>query len=187
MLFPATQLRSGQTIKHENELYRVMEVTHITPGNKRGIVQSKLRNLRTGLQTENRFRSEDKIERATLDQQEMEFLYEDGGQYHFMNTETYEQVALTKDDLGDFTGFLTPNVRVQVELWEEKPVGVALPKTVDLEVVDVPPAMKTATVTQVLKPATLETGLVVQVPNFIENGERIRVDTSTGDYLSRAK
>lgn len=185
-MFPATQLRSGQTIKHENELYRVMEVTHITPGNKRGIVQSKLRNLRTGLQTENRFRSEDKVERVVLDQQEMEFLYEDG-QYHFMNTETFEQVALTKEDLGDHVGFLTPNVKVQVELWEEKPVGISLPKTVDLRVVDVPPGMKTATATQVLKPATLETGLVVQVPNFVENEEVIRVDTTTGEYLSRAK
>ena len=187
MYLQATQLRVGTVIRHENEIYRVMQVTHITPGNKRGLVQTKMRNLRTGLQTENRFRSEDKVERMTLDQHEMEFLYQEGDLFHFMNTESYEQTTLSRDDLGDAVGYLTPNLRVQVEFIEEKPMGVELPKTVDLEVQDTPPGIKTATVTNVLKPATTETGLVVQVPNFIETGSVIRVDTDTGAYLSRAK
>ena len=187
MYLQATQLRVGTVIRHENEIYRVMQVTHITPGNKRGLVQTKMRNLRTGLQTENRFRSEDKVERMTLDQHEMEFLYQEGDLFHFMNTETYEQTTLSRDDLGDAVGYLTPNLRVQVEFIEERPMGVDLPKTVDLEVKDTPPGIKTATVTNVLKPATTETGLVVQVPNFIETGSVIRVDTDTGSYLSRAK
>jgi elongation factor P len=117
----------------------------------------------------------------------MEFLYQDGESYNFMNTENYEQVALTKEDLGDAVGYLIPNLRVQVEFYESKPMGIELPKTVDLKIKDVPPGMKTATVTNVLKPATTETGLVVPVPNFIETGEVIRVDTETGSYLSRAK
>ena len=187
MFVPATQLKVGTIIKYNNDLCRVTQVTHITPGNWRGMVQTKMRNLRSGLSTENRFRSEDKVEKITLEQHEMEFLYQDGDIFHFMNTESYEQVELSRDDLGDAVGFLTPNLKVSVEFHEEKPLGVDLPKTVDLKVTDVVPAMKTATVTNVLKPATTETGLVVQVPNFIEIGSVIRVDTESGSYLSRAK
>lgn len=187
MFVPATQLRTGTIIKFQNDLYRVTQVTHITPGNWRGMVQTKMRNLRTGLQTENRFRSEDKVEKITLDQHEMEFLYQDGDDFHFMNTENYEQVVLTRDDLGDAVGYLIANLHLQVEFHESKPIGVELPSTVDLKVTDVAPGMKTATVTNVLKPAKTETGLVVPVPNFIQTGDVIRVDTSTGAYLSRAK
>ena len=187
MHIPATQLRNGTVIRWQNDLYRVSQVTHITPGNWRGMVQTKMRNLRTGLSTENRFRSEDKVERITLEQNEMEFLYQDGEDYHFMNTETYEQTVLRKADLGDATGYLTPNLKVTVEFHETQPIGVELPKTVDLKVTDVVPALKSATVTNVLKPATTETGLVVQVPNFVEVGSVIRVDTETGGYLSRAR
>jgi elongation factor P len=187
MLVPATQLKVGTVIKYQNDLCRVSQVTHITPGNWRGMVQTKMRNLRTGLSTENRFRSEDKVEKVTLEQHEMEFLYQDGEIFHFMNTANYEQVELSRDDLGDAIGYLTPNLKVSVELYEDKAIGVELPKTVDLKVIDVVPAMKTATVTNVLKPATTETGLVVPVPNFIEVGAVIRVDTDTGGYLSRAK
>jgi elongation factor P len=117
----------------------------------------------------------------------MEFLYQDGEEFHFMNTEDYEQVVLTRDDLGDAVGYLTPNSKLQVEFYESRPIGVELPTTVDLKVTDTPPGMKTATATNVLKPATTETGLVVPVPNFIGIGDVIRVDTSTGAYLSRAK
>jgi elongation factor P len=151
------------------------------------MVQTKMRNLRTGLSTENRFRSEDKVEKVTLEQHEMEFLYQDGDLFHFMNTENYEQVELSRDDLGGTVGYLVPNLKLQVEFYEGKPIGVELPKTVDLKVTEVVPAMKTATVTNVLKPATTETGLVVPVPNFIETGAVIRVDTESGAYLSRAK
>jgi elongation factor P len=187
MLIPATQLRVGMVIQHQNDLWRVMNVVHVTPGNWRGMVQTKLRNLRSGTQTEHRFRSEDKPERVTLEQHEMEYLYESDGQYHFMNTENYEQMALQGDLLGDAVHYLTPNSRIQVEFHEDKPMGVSLPKTIDLRVVETAPGLKSATVTNALKPATTETGLVVQVPNFISEGDLIRVDTETGEYQSRAK
>jgi elongation factor P len=187
MLIPATQLRVGMVIQHQNDLWRVMNVVHVTPGNWRGMVQTKLRNMRTGNQTEHRFRSEDKAERVTLEQHEMEYLYESDGQYHFMNTESYEQIGFDAELLGDAVHYLTPNSRIQVELHEGRPMGVSLPKTVDLRVVETAPGLKSATVTNALKPATTETGLVVQVPNFIGEGDVIRVDTETGEYLSRAK
>jgi elongation factor P len=187
MLIPATQLRVGMIIQHQNDLWRVMNVIHVTPGNWRGMVQTKLRNLRSGTQTEYRFRSEDRAERVTLEQQEMEYLYESDGQYHFMNTQNYEQVALADDVLGGAVKYLTPNARIQIEFHEGNPMGVSLPKTVDLKVVETAPGLKSATVTNVLKPATTETGLIVQVPNFISEGDLIRIDTETGEYLSRAK
>jgi elongation factor P len=187
MLIPATQLRVGMIVQHQNDLWRVMNVVHVTPGNWRGMVQTKLRNLRSGSQTEYRFRSEDKAERVTLEQHDMEYLYESDGQYHFMNTENYEQIALDQDLLGDTVKYLIANARIQVEFHEGRPMGVSLPKTVDLKVVETAPGLKSATVTNVLKPAKTETGLVVGVPNFINEGDVIRVDTETGEYLSRAK
>ncbi len=187
MLIPATQLRAGMIVKHQNDLYRVMNVVHVTPGNWRGMVQTKLRNLRSGTQMENRFRSEDKVERVTFEQHEMEFLYQADDQYHFMNTENYEQIVLDAEALGDAVNYLTPNQRVQVEFYENKPMGVSLPKTVDLKVTHTEPALRGATVTNVLKPATVESGAVVQVPGFVAIGDVIRVDTESGEYLSRAK
>src|SRR2546428_10000941 len=187
MLIPATQLRVGMIVQHQNDLWRVMNVVHVTPGNWRGMVQTKLRNLRSGTQPEYRFRSEDKAERVTFEQHEMEFLYESDGQYHFMNPETFEQMAPEPDILGDAVKFLVPNSRIQVEFHEGKPMGVSLPKTIDLKIVETAPGLKSATVTNVLKRATTETGLVVQVPNFIGEGDVIRVDTETGEYVSRAE
>ena len=186
MLIRATQLRVGMLINYQNELHRVTNVVHVTPGNWRGMVQTKLRNLRSGSQTENRFRSEDKVERVTLEQHEMEFLYSDD-HYHFMNTESFDQIPLDAETLGDATQYLTPNLRLQVEFHEGTPVAVSLPKTVDLTVTETAPGMRGATVTNSLKPATTETGLVVPVPSFIDVGDVIRVDTETGEYLSRAK
>lgn len=187
MVIPATQLRVGMLITYQNELHRVTSVVHVTPGNWRGMVQTKLRNLRSGTQTENRFRSEDKVDRVTLEQHEMEFLYRSDDHYHFMNTETFDQIPLDSDTLGDATQYLKPNLRLQVEFYEGTPVAVALPKTVDLTVSDTAPGMRGATVTNSLKPATTETGLVVPVPSFIDVGDVIRVDTESGAYLSRAK
>jgi elongation factor P len=187
-MIQATQLRAGMLIHHQGELYRVTAVTHVTPGNWRGMVQTKLRSVRSGSQTEHRFRSEDKVERVTLEQHDMEFLYESGGDYHFMNAENYEQVTLSAEVLGDAVHYLKPNMRLQIEFYEgTTPVAVELPKTVDLAITDTTPGIKGATVTNVLKPATTETGLVVQVPPFIEIGETIRIDTESGQYLSRAK
>ncbi|HWP64455.1 MAG TPA: elongation factor P [Candidatus Limnocylindria bacterium] len=187
MPIAATQLRVGMIIQHEGELWRVMSTMHITPGNKRGHMQTKLRNLRSGSQTEYRFRSEDSVDRVSLEQHEMEYLYASDGFHYFMNTETYEQLPLSDEVLGDAIHYLTPNLRIQVEFYEEKPIGVELPKTVDLRIVETTPGLKGATVTNVLKPATTETGLVVQVPSFVGEGEVIRVDTETGEYVSRVK
>jgi len=187
MLIPATQLRAGMIIKYQNDLYRVTNVVHVTPGNWRGMVQTKLRSLRSGTQTENRFRSEDKVDRVTLEQHEMQYLYQSDDQYHFMNTENYEQIMLDAEALGDAVNYLTENLQVQVEFYEGSPMGVSLPKTVDLKVTQTDPALKSATVTNVLKPATVETGAIVQVPGFVAIGDVIRVDTESGEYLSRAK
>lgn len=187
MFVPATQLRVGMIVVHQTDLHRIMELIHITPGNKRGFVQTKMRNLRSGLQTEYKFRSEDKVDRVSLEQTEMEYLYQSGNDFHFMNSDNYEQITLSKDSLGDSVSYLTPNLKIRVDMYDGQPVGVSLPKTVDLRVTDAPPTMKSATVTNELKPATTETGLVVRVPSFIGVGDTVRVDTETGAYLSRAK
>ncbi len=187
MLVPATQLRVGMVVMHNNDLHRIMELTHVTPGNWRGFVRTKLRNLRSGLQTEHRFRSEDKVDRITLEQLEMEYLYQSGDDFFFMNSENYDQLSLSKNALGDSVSYLIPNLKIKVDYHEDRPVGVTLPKTVDLQVTDTPPSLKSATVTNELKPATTETGLIVRVPSFIDVGETIRVDTETGEYISRAK
>jgi elongation factor P len=145
-----------------------------------------MRNFRTGTMIEHRFSSEDKLEKASLDEHEMEYLYDDGEYYYFMNTETYEQMHLTKDLLGDATNFLIANLKVDVQFYEGKPLSVDLPPTVDLTVVETEPGIKGATVSNVTKPAKLETGLVVQVPPFIVEGEKIRVSTAESAYMERA-
>lgn len=187
MLMPATQLRVGMVVMFNNDLHRIMELTHVTPGNWRGFVRTKLRNLRSGLQTEHRFRSEDKVDRITLEQLEMEYLYQSGDDFFFMNSENYDQLSLSKDVLGDSVNYLIPNLKIKVDYHEDQAVGISLPKTVDMQVTETPPGMKSATVTNELKPATTETGLIVRVPSFIDVGETIRVDTETGEYVSRAK
>ena len=185
-MISSTQLRPGMVVKFNNELYSIFKMTHRTPGNLRGFVQVKMRNFRTGTMVEHRFSSEDRVEKASLDEQEMEFLYDDGEYYYFMNTETFEQMHLLKDLLGDATNFLTPNLKVNVEFYEGKAISVELPASVDLTVVETEPGLKGATVSNVTKPAKLETGLVVQVPPFISEGEKIRVSTSESAYLDRA-
>lgn len=187
MAISATQLRPGMVILHEKDLFSVFSITHRTPGNLRAFVQAKLRNLRSGSMIEHRFRSEDRVERAVLDETEMEFLYHDGDDYHFMNTETYDQIHLSHEVLGGAVEYLIPNLRIQVEFFEGRPVSIELPATVDLEVKETEPSLKGATVSNVTKPATMETGLVVQVPPFISAGEKIRVDTAEGKYLERVK
>ncbi|HTC93416.1 MAG TPA: elongation factor P [Terriglobales bacterium] len=186
MSIPATQLRPGMIIKHNNDLHAVFSVEHRTPGNLRAFIQAKLRNLRTGAMFEHRFRSPDPIEKIVVDEVEMEFLYADGEDYYFMNTENYEQIHLNKDVLGDATDYLTANLQIKVEFYDGKAVGVELPQTVELTVIETEPGLKSATASSVTKPAKLETGVVVQVPPFINEGEKIRVDTAEGAYLSRA-
>jgi len=185
-MIAATQMRPGMVIKFNNDLFSIFSVNHRTPGNLRGFVQAKMRNLRSGTMIEHRFSSEDKVERAILDEVKMEYLYDDGEYYYFMNIENYEQMHLTKDILGDATDYLIPNLKVHVEFYEGKPMSVELPATVDLTVVETEPGLKSATASNVTKPAKLETGLVVQVPPFIVEGEKIRVNTSEGTYQERA-
>ena len=186
MAIPATQLRPGMIIKHNNDLHSVFSVEHRTPGNLRAFIQAKLRNLRTGAMFEHRFRSPDPIEKINVDEVQMEFLYNDGGDYYFMNTENYEQIHLGKEILGDSVDYLTANLQIRVEFFDGKAVGIELPQTVDLKVIETEPGLKSATASSVTKPAKTETGLVVQVPPFINEGETIRVDTAEGTYLSRA-
>jgi elongation factor P len=182
----ATQVRPGMVIKFNNDLYSIFSMVHRTPGNLRAFVQVKMRNLRNGSMTEHRFSSTDNVERAMLDEQEMQYLYDDGEYYYFMNTETYEQMHLTKDLLGDATDYLIPNLHVHVEFFEGKPMSVELPPSVEMTVMETEPGLKGATVSNVTKPAKMETGLMVQVPAFINEGERIRVSTSEGAYQERA-
>jgi elongation factor P len=173
-------------IKFNNDLFSIFSVNHRTPGNLRGFVQAKMRNLRSGSMMEHRFSSEDRVERAMLEEHEMEYLYDDGEYYYFMNTENYEQMHLMKDILGDAVNYLIPQLRVKVEFFEGKPISVELPPTVDMTVVETEPGIKGASVSNVTKPAKVETGLVVQVPPFIIEGEKIRVSTAEGTYQERA-
>ena len=186
MQIAATQLRPGMVVKFNNDLFSIFKMEHRTPGNLRGFVQVKMRNFKSGTMIEHRFSSEDKVEKASLDEQEMEYLYDDGEYYYFMNTESFEQMHLVKDLLGDATDYLTPNLKVLVEFYEGKPISVELPATVDLTVAETEPGIKGASVSNVTKAAKMETGLVVQVPPFINEGEKIRVSTSDASYQARA-
>lgn len=186
-MIQATQMKRGMCIKHDNDLYRVVSTQHITPGNWRGMVQAKIRHLKSGSIVEHRFRSEDRVERAFLDETEMEFLYREGEMYHFMNNQTFEQMGLSDDVLGDAVPFLIPNIKLKIEMYEGRPVGIELPLTVEMTVMETEPAIKGASVSNQSKPAKMENGLVVQVPPFIAPGDIIRVDTSSSSYIERAK
>jgi elongation factor P len=185
-MISATQIRPGMIIKFNNDLHSIFSMVHRTPGNLRAFVQVKMRNLRNGAMMEHRFASEDRVEKAILEQLEMEYLYDDGEYYHFMNTENFEQMHLTKDILGDAVNYLVPQLKVEIEFYEGKPMGVELPASVTLTVVETEPGLKGASVSNVGKPAKMETGLIVQVPAFVNEGEKIRVSTTEGTYLERA-
>src|ERR1700731_1852259 len=185
-MIASTQLRPGMVIKFNNDLFSIFSVNHRTPGNLRGFVQAKMRNLRSGSMFEHRFSSEDRVDRAVMEETEMEYLYDDGEYFYFMNTENYEQMHLTKDLLGDAVNYLIPQLKVNVEFYEGKPISVELPPTVDMTVMETEPGLKGATVSKVTKPAKMETGLVVQVPPFINQGEKIKVNTAEGTYQERA-
>jgi elongation factor P len=172
-------------VKHEGGLYRVLDLHHITPGNKRGHVQCKLRDIRSNRLIDYKFRSEDDVERATLDEHQMQFLYRDGDLFYFMNTESYDQIHLSQEVLGDSALYLLPESVISVEFYDTEPVGIHLPQTVDLKVSDTVPGIKGATASAPVKPATMETGLVVTVPAFINTGDLVRINTETGEYLSR--
>ena len=185
MSIPATQMRPGMVIKFKDDLHLVFSVEHRTPGNLRAFIQAKLRNIRTGSMFVERFRSPDPIDRVHVDEIKMEFLYNDGDEYYFMD-DKFEQTMLTRDTLGDAVEFLMPNLSIGVSFHDGKAVGIELPSVVEMTVVQTEPGIKSATASSVTKPATTETGLVVQVPPFINEGEKIRVDTAEGAYMSRA-
>ena len=182
----ATRLKNGMLFQLNQDLYRVLEVNHVTPGNLRGFVRVKARNIRNGSLYDQKLRSEDFVERAILEEKEMQYLYHEGDAYHFMDTSSYEQIHISSDTLGDSINYLKAEMTIQVEFYGEEPVGIELPQTVDLKVLDTAPGIKGATASAQVKPATLETGLVVQVPPFVNTGDLIRVNTETGEYLSRA-
>ncbi len=187
MAIPATQIRRGMVIVFEGQPCKVVEFRHHTPGNLRAMIQTKLRNIRTGSSFEHRFRSADTIEKASMEQHEMEYLYSDGSHHHFMNTETFDQTALSGDDLGDAAQWLSPGLKIQAEFYEGEPIGIDLPPSLELEVKQTEPSLKGATVSNVNKPATLENGVTIQVPPFVNEGDRIRVDPVEGRYIERAK
>jgi elongation factor P len=181
----ATRLRKGNLIKVGNDLFRILELHHLTPGNKRAHIQVRMRNIRSGTLADQKFRAEEDVERATLDEREMQYLYNDGDSFYFMDTASYEQVHITAEALGDSKDYLVSEMLIRVEFYDVEPVGIELPPTVDLVVKETVPGIKGATASAQVKPATLETGLVVQVPSFVNEGDRIRINTDTGEYQGR--
>jgi elongation factor P len=182
----ATRLKKGMLVKIGEDLFRVLDLQHVTPGNLRGFVRVKFRNIRTGSLSDQKLRSEDSMDRAILDEREMQYLYKDGDSFHFMDTASFEQLHIPAEALGESVNYIIPDALIRVEFYGAEPVGIELPPTVDLKVEDTVPGIKGATASAQVKPARLETGLVVQVPPFVNTGDMVRVSTETGEYLSRA-
>jgi elongation factor P len=182
----ATRLRTGMMIIHEGQLCRVLRVEHVTPGKGKAHVQATVRNVKAGNSMPCRWNSDDKIERAFLEEHQMEYLYDDGDRYHLMNTETYEQIEMDHETFGEAINFILPNHKVMITFYEGSPVGIDLPPTVDLKVVEAEPALKKQTASSSYKRCKVETGLTVMVPSFIKAGDVIRVSTETGEYQERA-
>ena len=187
MAMPATQIRRGMVLVFENDPCRVIEFRHHTPGNLRAMVQAKLKNLRTGNSFEHRFRAADSIEKASMETHELEFLYQGGDTYHFMNTENYDQLEMDEETLGDNAQWMQPGMKIIAEYYNGRPIGIELPNYLVLEIVDTAPVMKSATKTASTKPAKLENGVTVNVPEFVATGDKIRVNPTTGEYIERAK
>ncbi|MBO8128490.1 MAG: elongation factor P [Peptococcaceae bacterium] len=184
-MISTNDFRTGLTIELNGEVYQVIDFLHVKPGKGAPFVRSKLKNLQSGAVIEKTFNAGEKVPLARLDRREMQYLYNDGENYYFMDTESYDQVNLTEDQLGDRIKFLKDNMMVKVIFYEEKILGIELPNTVELEVVDTTPGIKGDTASGGSKPATLETGLVVQVPFFVNVGDVLQIDTRTGEYLKR--
>ena len=184
-MIQATQLRPGMVIKFNNDLFSIFSVNHRTPGNLRGFVQVRMVNIESGTNTEQRFSSEEKVERATLDQHKLQFSYRAGDVYHFMNTESYEMIELSADVLGDNAGYLTEGMLLSADYFEGRVVGIEPPMFVELTVKETTPNIKGAAVQNTAKPATLETGLEIKVPSYIESGNRVKIDTRTGEFVER--
>lgn len=184
-MISTSEFRNGMTIEMEGTLYNILFFQHVKPGKGGAFVRSRLKNLKTGAVLEKTFRAGEKVEVAVLDKRKMQFLYEESGSYHFMDMDTYEQMAIGADDLGETARFLKEEIVVDISLHEEKPIGVELPIFVELEVSETAPGVKGDTASGGSKPATLETGATVQVPLFMEAGNVIKVDTRNGEYVER--
>ena len=187
MAINATEIRRGMSILFEGEPCRVVDFRHHTPGNLRAMVQAKLKKLRTGTTFEHRFRATDSVDVASLETHELEFLYQGGDDYHFMNTESFDQMELDGETLGDAAKWMSPGMKLQAEFFNGRPIGIQLPNALVFEIVETAPVMKTATKTSSTKPAKLDNGVMVNVPEFLQTGERIRVNPSSGEYIDRAK
>jgi len=184
-MITATKLRTGMMIIYNGDLHRVLKVDHVTPGKGKAHVQATIRNIKTGNSLPTRWNSDDKIERAFLEEHQMQYLYDDGERYHLMNTETYEQIEMDHEMFGEAINYVLPNMNVQVTFYEGQPVGLDLPQTVDLKVVEAEPAIKKQTAQSSYKRCKVETGLQVMVPNFVEAGDTIRINTESGEYQER--
>jgi elongation factor P len=187
MAFSATQIRRGMVLVFEGDPCRVVEFRHHTPGNLRAMVQAKLKNLRTGSNFEHRFRAADTIVKADMETHELEFMYQGGDSYHFMNIENYDQIEMDEEALGDAAPWMQPGMKILAEYYNGRPIGIELPNSLVLAIVDTAPVVRGATKNASSKPAKLENGVTVNVPEFVETGTRIRVNPSTGEYLDRAK
>ena len=183
----ASEMRKGQTVKIDGKLYAIVDYQHVKLGKGGAVYQTKLKSLTDGSIQNVRLRSEETVEEAYLDKHTYEYLYSSGSEHVLMDTTNYDQITLDDDAFGDGPKYLKPNTRLQVSMYQGRPIIVALPNTVDLEVTDTPPEIRGATATNQPKPATLETGLVVQVPPFIKTGDILRIDTRTGEYVTRVK
>jgi elongation factor P len=182
----ATQVKVGMIIMHNGKPHRVTKVLHVTPGNWRGMVQTRLVNIESGTNTEHRFRSEDQVDQAPMEQHQLQFSYRAGDEFHFMNNETYEMMSLHQDVLGDAVYYLIDGMEIQALYFEGRVVGIEVPNFIDMAVVETQPAMKGATAAASPKPAKLETGLEIRVPQYIEVGDRVRIDTRTDEFIERA-
>jgi elongation factor P len=184
-MIQATQLKVGMVIMHNGKPHRVTNVLHVTPGNWRGMVQTRLVNIETGSNTEHRFRSEDKVDRAQMEQHSLQYSYRAGDQFHFMNTESYEMIELPADVLGEAVNYLTEGMVMQADYFSGRVVGVEVPMFVELAVKETTPNIKGAAVQNTNKPAILETGYEIKVPPYIEVGNRVKIDTRTGEFVER--
>ncbi|MCL6639316.1 MAG: elongation factor P [Firmicutes bacterium] len=185
-MISTNDFKTGLTIELDGEVYQVIDFQHVKPGKGAAFVRSKIKNMRTGAVVERTFNAGEKIPRARIDRREMQYLYNDGKDYNFMDMESYDQIQLTGDQLGDAVKYLKENMNIQVLMYQGRHIGVELPNFVELEVVDTAPGIKGDTASGGSKPATLETGAVVQVPFFINVGDKLQIDTRTGNYIKRA-
>ncbi len=182
----ASQARTGNVLEIDGELWRVADHTHVTPGKGPAHIQLKMKNLQTGSNKESRHSTSDKVEKVDVMTEKKEFLYDGGGEFVFMDVQNYEQISLNPDLVDEVKLYLVPNIVCDIQTYQGRVVGIALPKVVEMDIVETPPEVKGGTATAQTKPATLETGLVVIVPGFVNTGQKIRVDTTTGKYIERA-